>query len=211
MSATITLPRVSVPDEGAEWLAWARGDKFARQFRDATRVNDEIIDHLQAQVDRGIPVIAGGASTYPFEGIDVMLNTVFRKVVTQSPDPMFLGLFTSQTATTVPAQTATLGATPVGVTEAVGGGYARASTPSTSWPAPTTTNVTGRTTDMTTPISFAESTGAYTVNAQNGFFLATAATAGIALFYSNFLSGVAIVINQAGVTVRIDAAAEIRG
>lgn len=27
----ILLPRVSVPDEGRDWLAWAAGEKFARQ------------------------------------------------------------------------------------------------------------------------------------------------------------------------------------
>lgn len=207
----IHLPRVCVPDEGAEWLDWSAGRKFRQSFRDACKRNDEIIAGFEAQFEQGIPILAGGASSYPFEGLDVMINSVWRKVATQMPDPSFLGLFTSQTATTVPAQTATLGATPVGVTEAAGGGYARPSVASTAWPATTTTNTTGRTTDMATPISFAESTGAYTVTNVNGFFNATAVTAGIAVYYSNFTSGVAIVVNQSGIQVRIDAAAEIRG
>lgn len=204
------MPRVVVPDEGAEWLDWAMGKKLRHRFRDACSRNDEIIQGFTERFERGEPILAGGLSSYPFEGLDVMINSVWRKVATQMPDPSFLGLFTSQTPTTVPAQTAVL-ATPTGVTEAVGGGYARPSTPGTQWPAPTTTNTTGRTTDMATPISFAESSGQYTVNNQNGFFNATAVTAGIAIFYSNFTSGVAIVVNQAGIQVRIDAAAEIRG
>ncbi len=202
----LRMARVSVPDEGAWWL----GDRFARELRDAAARNDEIIDGYEQRLAAGEMIVAGGASTFPYEGLDVMLNSVFRKVATQSPDPMFLGLFTSQTATTVPAQTAVL-ATSTGVTEATGGGYARASVPSSSWPAATTTNTTGRTTDMATPISFAESTGAYTVPSTNGFFLATAATAGISVLYANYSSGVAIIINQAGIQPRIDVAAEIRG
>lgn len=210
MTAMIHLPRVCVPDEGAEWLDWSAGRKFRQSFRDACKRNDEIIAGLEDRFAQGIPILGGGVSSYPFEGLDVMINSVWRKVATQMPDPSFLGLFTSQTPTTVPAQTAVL-ATATGVTEATGGGYGRASVPSASWPVPTTTNTTGRTTDMATPISFAESTGQYTVNNVNGFLNATAVTAGIAIFYSNFTSGVAIVVNQAGIQVRVDAAAEIRG
>jgi hypothetical protein len=170
------------PDEGVEWIA--------RQVFGPVR-ND------------GLPEVRGGAESFPFEGLDVVLNTVLRKTGTQFPDPGFLLLFTSQTATTVPAQTAVL-ATPTGVTEATGGGYARASIAGSNWPAGATADTTGRRSTVADPgISFAESSGAYTVADVNGFGLATASTAGVALFYSNFDSGVAIVVNQAGFVVRI--------
>jgi hypothetical protein len=151
----------------------------------------------------GVPALAGGAESFPFEGLDVVLNTVVRKTGTQMPDPGYLGLFTSQTATTVPAQTAVL-ATPTGVTEATGGGYARAAIAGSNWPAGATANTPGRRSTVASPgISFPESTGAYSVTSVNGFFLCTASTAGVAIFYANFDSGVAIVVNQAGITVRI--------
>lgn len=182
----LLVPRhaINFPDEGREWIERA----YAEIFRE----------------EHGFWPLIGGAESFPFEGLDVVLNTVVRKTGTTFPDPGFLGLFTSQTATTVPAQTATLGVTPVGVTEAAGGGYARASIAGTNWPAGATADTTGRRSTVAAPgISFPESTGAYTVAAVNGFFLCTAATAGVALFYSNFDSGAAINVNQAGFIVRI--------
>jgi len=179
----------------------------------AMSFTDEGIDHIDrlyceianeiSMQSIGLPAIGGGAESFPFEGLDVVLNTLVRKTGTTMPDPGYLGLFTSQLATTVPAQTAVL-ATPTGVTEATGGGYARAAITGATWPAGATANVTGRRSTVVSPgVSFAESTGAYTVTNVNGFFLATAVTAGVAIFYANFDSGVAIVVNQAGFTVRI--------
>lgn len=172
---------IHVPDEGIDWLARL----------------------LLGVRDDGLPSIAGGAESFPFEGLDVVLNNVVRKTGTAFPDPGFLGLFTSQTATTVPAQTAVL-ATPTGVTEATGGGYARASIAGSNWPAGATADTTGRRSTVVAPgLSFAESSGAYSVTDVNGFFLATASTAGVALFYANFDSGTAIVVNQAGYVIRL--------
>lgn len=168
------------------------------------------IDRLYAEIANeislrsvGLPAIAGGAESFPFEGLDVVINTTVRKTGTTMPDPGYLGLFTSQTATTVPAQTAVL-STATGVTEATGGGYARAAITGATWPAAATANTTGRRSTVASPgVSFAESTGAYSVTSVNGFFLATASTAGTAIFYANFDSGAPIVVNQAGFTVRI--------
>jgi hypothetical protein len=174
---------MSFPDEGRDWIE--------RAYFDAK------------QVEADVPLIMGGAESWPFEGLDVGLNTIVRKTGTTFPDPGFLGLFTSQTATTVPAQTAVL-ATPTGVTEATGGGYARASIAGSNWPAGATADTTGRRSTVVAPgISFAESSGAYSVTNVNGFFLCTASSAGVALFYANFDSGTAIVVNQAGFQVRI--------
>jgi hypothetical protein len=183
---------MSFPDEGVEFLSRALYEKEDREF-----------ERL------GLKPVRGGDDSFPFEGLDVWINTTLRKTGTQMPDPGYLGLFTSQTATTVPAQTAVL-ATATGVTEATGGGYARPAIPGSSWPAAATADSTGRRTTVADPgISFAESTGAYTVTNVNGFFLATAVTAGVAIFYSNFTSGVAIVVNQAGFVVQVPPFAQL--
>lgn len=173
---------IHFPDEGVDFIA--------RQF-------------FARQKEGDLPPLAGGAESFPFEGLDVVINTTVRKTGTTMPDPGYLGLFTSQTASTVPAQTAVL-STATGVTEATGGGYARAAIPGSTWPAAATFNTTGRRSSVVSPgISFAESTGAYSVTNVNGFFLATALTGGTAVFYANFDSLAAIVVNQAGFTVRI--------
>lgn len=178
---------MSFPDEGREHIA----RHVAKEAQ------------VRSLRDYGIPALAGGAESFPFEGLDVVLNTVLRKTGTQFPDPGYLFLFTSQTPTTVPAQTAVL-ATPTGVTEATGGGYGRASIAGSNWPAGATADTTGRRSTVATPgISFAESSGAYSVTNVNGFGLATASSAGVALFYANPDSGAAIVVNQAGFIVRV--------
>lgn len=191
---------IRIPDEGRDHVERAlAADMRAR--RGAIR---------DRRTGRVIPVLAGGAEVNPFEGLDVFLNTVYRKTGTVTLDPTYLRLFTSQTPTTVPAQTAVL-ATQTGVTEATGGGYGPASVAATNWPAPATADTTGRRTSIAAPgVSFPESTGAYTVTDVNGFLLATAAgpSAGVALFYANFDSGTAIRVNQAGFIVRIPPFAE---
>jgi hypothetical protein len=189
-------------DLGPLWVP-ERAMRFPDEGRDfIERAFFEVADST-ALADYGLPRGARFAESFPFEGLDVVINTLVRKSGTTMPDPGFLFLFTSQTPTTVPGQTAVL-ATSTGVTEATGGGYARASIPGTTWPAPATADTTGRRSTVASPgVSFAESTGAYSVTNVNGFGLATAASAGVAVFYANFDSGAAIVVNQAGFTVRI--------
>jgi hypothetical protein len=124
------------------------------------------------------------AEIVPDEGLDYIL-AIFPKNGSNLATS-FLGLFTSQTASTVPAASAVL-ATPTGVTEAAYTGYARQSIAAASWGtigAKTMWTQSGRGTTAG-QVSFPAATAAY-ATAINGFFLASASTAGIALFYSNF-------------------------
>lgn len=104
---------------------------------------------------------------------------------------LYLGFFTSQSASTVPAGNAVL-ATQTGVTEATGTGYARTAIASaTDWGSPTNGSPDGR--KVTTSAGVASPTvGAGGWGTINGFFLADALTNGHAIYYANFDSGLAI-------------------
>lgn len=124
------------------------------------------------------------AEIFVDEGLDFILS-VFPKNGANT-GTLYLGLFTSQTASTVPANTAVLGATPTGITETMYTNYARQSIASTSWGANTalTSPVVGRRTtagQVTFP-----TVGAVGGAAINGFFLASALTAGTLIFAANF-------------------------
>ena len=82
------------------------------------------------------------AENFTDEGLDFVIGlflTNAKTVITTT----YLTLFTSQTATTVPARTATGGASPTGWTEATGTAYARKNVLSTDWGA-IATNGSGR-------------------------------------------------------------------
>lgn len=120
----------------------------------------------------------------PDEGLDYIISCLL-KAGTQ-PSTLYLGLFTSQTASTTPGASAVL-STSTGVTEAGYTNYARVSIAAASWGATgakTTWSQTGRGT-AASQVSFPAATAAY-ATAINGFFLASASTAGVALAYSNF-------------------------
>lgn len=105
------------------------------------------------------------------EGIDEILNTYFRGQA--QPANLYVGLFTSQTASTVPARTATGGASPSGITEmtAASGTYARQAIAcnTSDWGAPST-NGSGRKIAEAAAEQF---TGFVGAAAANGFFIAT--------------------------------------
>jgi len=127
------------------------------------------------------------AELWPDEGLDYLL-AIFPKNGSNLATS-YIGLFTSQTASTVPATTAVL-ATPTGVTEATGTGYARQSIAAAAWGA-TAAGTGGRKTtagQVTFP-----TVGAGAWGTINGFFIATAATAGTAIYYANFDDVTAIV------------------
>lgn len=172
---------IVVPDEGRDYVE-------RRRF-----------DELRALRGGRLPIM-GAAELFPDEGLDFLIGVAPRKTNT-FPDPAFLFLFTSQTASTVPARGAVL-ATATGVTEVSGGGYARASIAASNWPAPATSGSGRRSTVADPGISFAESTGAFS-NPVNGFGLATASTAGVAIFYANFDQLAAVTVNAAGYTIRV--------
>lgn len=164
------------------------------------------------------------AEIFPNESLTHQIEAFVRANTGSFPifTAQYLGLFSSQTASTVPSADATLtgsasspyttGTSPV-VELTSAGGYARATVGAnaaalqTAWPAPVVNGSGMRSTIASPGISFAESTGAYS-GAANGFFLATAAAStaqntGKALFYANFSDTTAINVNAAGYTVRI--------
>lgn len=124
------------------------------------------------------------AEIIPDEGLDYIL-AIFPKNGSNLATS-YLGLFTSQTASTVPAANSVL-ATPTGVTEAAYTGYARKSIAAASWGAVGAKTIWSQSTRGATAgqVSFDAATAAY-ATAINGFFLASASSAGVGLFYSNF-------------------------
>lgn len=142
------------------------------------------------------------AETLFDEGIDHIFG-VWPKNGTNDAT-LYIGLFTSQTSTTVAARTITM-AGDLGTTlvEATGGGYARKAIAAGSWSAPST-NGSGRKITAA-QVSFDESTAAYSVNNVNGFFICTVATgsAGVLIGMANFDDGAPAVVNSAGIIVRV--------
>lgn len=121
----------------------------------------------------------------PDEGLDYLLGLAF-KGATQ-PANYYLGLFTSQTASTVPASTMVL-ATPSGITEATYTGYARVAVAQGDWGTATGDTVWSQAVRrlLASQKSFPAATAANLSAPVNGFFLATASTAGVCLLASNF-------------------------
>lgn len=124
------------------------------------------------------------AEIFPNEGLDAIM-AIWPKNGTNIAT-MYLGLFTSQTGTTVPAATAVL-ATSTGVTEASYTNYARQSIAAASWGAQAAGSPDGR---MTTAGQVTFPTVGATAGGQvNGVFLASALTVGVAYWYANFAEG----------------------
>lgn len=124
------------------------------------------------------------AELIPNEGLDYMLG-IFPKNGTNLATG-YLGLFTGATASTTPSATAVL-STSTGVTEAGYTSYARVSVASSDWGSVGSKTIWSQSARGVTASekSFPAATATYST-AINGFFLATASTAGVALFYSNF-------------------------
>lgn len=130
------------------------------------------------------------AETFTDEGIDYHLGIAYKAGTVDTT--LYVGLFTSQTATTVPARTATGGASPSGWTEmtASSGTYARIAIATGDWGA-ASTNGSGR---RITTSAAKQFTGFVGAAAANGFFVATAsasASGDTILFFANFDSGAA--------------------
>lgn len=120
------------------------------------------------------------AEIFPTEGLDYILGVIPKGATT--PATLYLGLFTSQTASTVPANTAVL-STQTGVTETTYTAYARQALTAATWGA-IAAGTGGR--KATYPQVTFPTVGATPGGNINGFFIATANTAGIAIFYANF-------------------------
>lgn len=141
------------------------------------------------------------AEIFPDEGLDYILGVIPKAGTT--PATLYLGLFTSQTASTVPAANMVL-ATPTGITEAGYTSYARVAIASASWGAigaKTSWSQTGRGTTAG-QVSLPAAGAAYAV-AINGFFIATALTAGICVYASNFDDTTAVATMAIGDVIRV--------
>lgn len=142
------------------------------------------------------------------EGLDALLGIVPKNGTNLAT--LYLGLFTSQTPTTVPARTATGGATPSGWTEAAGTNYARQAVSAADWGAPAT-NVNGR---KITALEYTFPTvGGGGWGTINGFFIATkiSSQAGDTIVYfSNFDDGLAISANN-NVIIKVTPAFQLDG
>lgn len=130
------------------------------------------------------------AEIFPDEGLDYLLGITLAGATVDTT--LFLGLFTSQTASTVPARTATGGASPSDWTEmtASSGTYARVAISTSDWGA-AATNGSGRRRALSAAKTF---TGFVSSAAANGFFIATNSASGAGdtiLCFSNFDSGLA--------------------
>lgn len=134
------------------------------------------------------------AEIFPDEGLDRILGVIPKGGTNIAT--MYVGLFTSQTATTVPGSTAVL-ATSTGVTEVSGTGYARQSIAAANWGAQAAGTGGRKTTGP--QVTFTAS-GAWT--AANGFFIADASSAGVALFYANFDDGTSVTL-QSGDSLKV--------
>lgn len=121
----------------------------------------------------------------PDEGLDYLLGLAL-KGTTQLAN-VYMGLFTSQTASTTPASTMVL-ATPSGITEATYTGYARVAIAQGDWGSAGAATIWSQATRALTSSqkSFPAATAANLSAPVNGFFLATASTAGVCLLASNF-------------------------
>lgn len=148
------------------------------------------------------------AEIFPDEGLDYIL-AIFPKNGSNIAT-LYIGLFTSQTASTVPTRDATGGATPSGWTEASGTSYARQSIAAASWGA-NADNGNGRKTtagQVTFPAAGAGGWGTC-----NGFFIATAASSQAGdtiIYFANFDDTTAITVNENDV-VKITPAMQFDG
>jgi len=129
------------------------------------------------------------AETFSNEGLDQILGIVPKAGSVIST--LYMGLFTSQTATTVPAQTAVL-STYTGVAELPIGtnGYNRIALAAATWGA-LGAGTSGR--KSTYPqVTFTCATAAWA--AVNGFFICTASAHGseFGIFYANFADNTAV-------------------
>lgn len=147
------------------------------------------------------------AEIFPDEGLDYCLGVVFDALAQDTT--FFVGLFTSQTAATVPARTATGGAVPAGWTEATFTNYARQAIASGTWGAPGT-NGNGR--KISAPQVTFPAVGAVG-NTVNGFFIATNSASGAGdtiIFFANFDSLTARVLITGDVE-KVTASAQFDG
>lgn len=127
------------------------------------------------------------AEIFPDEGLDHILAIFPSNGAGDAT--LYIGLFTSQTASTVPARTAQ-NVGPVGWTEATGTDYARQSIAAASWGS-LATNGNGR--RLTAAQVTFPTVGAGGWGTVNGFFIASTIdqSSGVIIYFANFDDGIA--------------------
>jgi hypothetical protein len=148
------------------------------------------------------------AEIFVDEGLDKIMS-IFPKNGSNLAS-LYIGLFTSQSPTTVPARTAVGGATPSGWTEAAGVAYARQAIAAASWGAQVT-NGNGRK-STAGQITF-PTVGAGGWGTANGFFIATlvSSQAGDTIIYfANFDDLTAVTLNV-GDSIKITPSMQMDG
>jgi len=143
------------------------------------------------------------------EGID-HIHSIWPKNGTNDAT-LYLGLFTSQTPSTVPARGATGGAAPSGWTEAAGVGYARQAVSAASWGAPATDGNGRKITAG--QVTFPTVGAGINWGTANGYFLATHAVSeagDVVVCFSNFDAGLARALVE-GVTEKVTPAMKFDG
>lgn len=137
------------------------------------------------------------AEIFPDEGLDWILGIIPKGNSNAAPaQTLYIGLFTSQTASTVAASTATGGASPSGWTEATGTSYARQSIAAGSWGAAAAG--TGGRKSTAGQVTF-PTVGSGAWGTVNGFFIATNSASGAGdkvIYFANFDDVTAIVTAQ---------------
>ena len=138
---------------------------------------------------------------FPNEGLAYLLGIVPKGGT--SPANLYLGLFTSQTASTVMTATQTLAAN---ITEPGYTNYARVAVAAADWGSVTSGDTVWSQTALSSvqasQKSFAAA-GTVQSSALNGFFLASAITGGVCVFQSNWDDQTAIASLALGDIVRV--------
>jgi hypothetical protein len=138
------------------------------------------------------------AEVFPNVGLQFLHDWFPRQAIT-APATLYVGLFTNFTATTVASMDAGIGS----IVEPGAGGYTRMAVPAASWLG--AASIAGGVIATGAQVSFPETTAAYTpTHAVNGYFLTDKASGSAALIaMSNFSTDAAIIVNQAGIVVRV--------
>lgn len=137
------------------------------------------------------------AEIFVDEGLDLLLG-IFPKNGANLATT-YIGMFTSQTGSTVPNRDATGGATPTGWTETTFPNYARQAIPAASW-GPEATVGNGR--EVTAAQITFPTIGAGASETINGFFLATNVSSGAGdtiIYFANFDDLSPIVTSENGI------------
>jgi hypothetical protein len=141
------------------------------------------------------------AEIFPNDGL-AFLHQFFPRQSLTAPATLYVGLFTNFTATTVGDQSTTIGS----IVEPTGGGYGRKAIPAASWLP--MASIAGGVIATAAQVSFDETTAAFgPTHAVNGFFLCDKPTGSCAMLaMSNFSTDAPVIVNQAGIVIKVNPA-----